>query len=216
MKLICYIVVLSCLVSYAVHANDSLTKQNLNELRLKQIRLRFSEYPTLQLPFNYHVQKSSKSITDFHANQESDTLIFGNQNTISIIGTKRDTSNHFAFFYLVHGDDLIPAVVTFNKNGDLITREYIGQSCYQGCESDCRTNVAISKDFEIEIRFEEFQFEMYYDENDDLISCSEYPIGAQGYLIKKQLTHQGKINVIKEYAISEEVLMRNPIIHKEE
>ncbi|MBD3635994.1 MAG: hypothetical protein HUJ25_01530 [Crocinitomicaceae bacterium] len=177
--------------------------------RLKHIRYLYSKYPEIELPFHYKTQGST-AVTEFMAEYGTkDTLIFGDAVPCSIIGIRPDTSQFFGFFYLVAADDAAPSVVTYDKNGNLIENKILTRSCWQGCESDCRSIIDIDTDYNIVFRYEYFEFDFNPDDND----CQEMPFEANGYIEYSHLSSDGKIILDKVDSLLFEELMKDPILH---
>ena len=179
--------------------------------RLEHIRHLYKKYPGIELPFHY-VTQESKSVTELSAEYGTkDTLIFGDAVPCSIIGLIPDTSHYFGFFYLVAADDAAPSVVTYNKKGNLIENKILTRSCWQGCESDCRSIIDIDNNYNIIFRYEYFEFDFSPEDSD----CPELPNKANGYIEYLHLSHEGKIILDKVDSLSVEQLMANPILHNE-
>ena len=177
-----------------------------NQKRLKHIRQLYSTYPAINLPFTYQTQESL-AVTDIYTEDEIDTLIFGDDFPVSIIGIVPDSSRYFCFFYLIPADDALPTVVTFNKNGGLISRKRLADSCWQGCESDCRSIVTINPDLSIIFSYEEYLFVCEED------TFSNIPFEANGYIEYSKILETGECIVLKKIPKSTEELFKNPIIH---
>jgi|GEM_PF-2301855 len=177
-----------------------------NQKRLKYIRQLYSIYPAINLPFTYQTQESL-AITDIDTEDEIDTLIFGDDYPVSIIGIVPDSTKYFCFFYLIPAEDALPTVVTFNKNGGLISRKRLTDSCWQGCESDCRSIVTINPDLSIIFSYEEYLFVCEED------TFSNIPFEANGYIEYSKILETGECIVLKKIPKSTEELFQNPIIH---
>lgn len=130
----------------------------------------------------------------------------------NIIGVIPDTSKFFGFLYLAALDDATPSIVTYDKRGNLITRQQLTKSCYQGCESDCRSIITIDKNLKIKFRYEEYLF----DSDDDVSNCSEFPDYASGYVEYSHIDRNGKVKKDKLDSLKYKELMKNPIVHKKE
>lgn len=148
---------------------------NQNQQRLTHIRKLYSQYPAIQLPFQY---QTSDTVTRILAENDLDTLVFGNTVPVFIIGIVPDTSNYFCFFYLIPADDALPAVVTFNKQGESISRKCLIESCWKGAESDCEAILSISPILEIIHSYREYE----YDADDEGYYINT-PYKASGYII---------------------------------
>jgi len=179
---------------------------HLNQERLKHIRYLYSFYPAINLPFTYHTQKSL-AVTDIYTENEIDTLIFGDDFPVPIIGIVPDSTNYFCFFYLYPGDDAIPTVVTFSKKGKLISRKRLADSCWQGCESDCRSIITVYPDLSSVFSYEEY---LYVCEED---TFSDVPYEATGYIEYSKIIETGEYIVLKKVPKSTEELFQNPVIH---
>ncbi len=181
-------------------------EEKVNQKRLKHIRQLYSIYPAINLPFTYQTQESL-AITDIDTEDEIDTLIFGDDYPVSIIGIVPDSTKYFCFFYLIPAEDALPTVVTFNKNGGLISRKRLTDSCWQGCESDCRSIVTINPDLSIIFSYEEYLFVCEED------TFSNIPFEANGYIEYSKILETGECIVLKKIPKSTEELFQNPIIH---
>jgi hypothetical protein len=182
--------------------------KNQNQQRLTHIRRLYSLYPAIQLPFRYKTQ-TSVAVTGILAEEDLDTLVFGNDIPVSIIGIVPDTSNYFCFFYLIPADDALPAVVTFNKKGELISRKLLIESCWKGAESDCEAILSISSTLEIIHSYREYQYEA-----DDEGYYSNTPHEASGYIETSKIAANGEWILIERVEQSQEELFKNPIIHE--
>ncbi len=199
-------------LSVSAQAEPPLVEQvPLETLRLQHIRKLYQRYPAIRFPFEYHVQ-SSQSVTGLSANPGADTLVFGEDVPCGIIGRLSDTSLFFGFFYLIAADDAIPALVTFDKQGNRITRYVFGQSCWQGCESDCRTIVSINEQLEVKIRYEEYLFNWPSEDS----PCPETPESASGYVDYLQINSLGRVEEKERRVLSSDSLKMYPITHPEE
>ena len=189
---------------------DSLSNKTevLPLTRLAHIRSLFNKYPAIELPFTYTSQ-SGISVTEFDAQNEIDTLVFGKDAPCGIIGIIPDSTNYFGFFYLAAYDDPTPSLVTYDKSGNLINQNNLSESCWQGCESDCNSFLEIDEKLNIQLRYEYYEFEF---EDDDSF-CAEYPNFASGYIRYSHIDSLGNLIYDKQETIPFEALMKNPIIH---
>lgn len=182
----------------------------INTDRIKHIRFLYNKYPIINLPFHYKTQ-TSLAVTNFDAKYGVDTLVFGDHAPCGIIGVMPDTSAFFGFFYLIAADDATPAIITFDKKGHLIEKKALTRSCWQGCESDCRSLIDIDLDYKITFRYEEYEFDF----KEDYSYCAERPNEAKGYIEYSHISPDGKVIKDKIDSLSFEVLMKNPILHEE-
>jgi len=180
----------------------------IGQQRLAHIRKLYSFYPSIQLPFQYKTQPSV-AVTSIWAKEDLDTLVFGNDIPASIIGIVPDTSNYYCFFYLIPADDALPAVVTFNKKGELISRKCLTETCWQGAESDCESILTISPTLEISFSYREYQYD-----SDDEGYYSNTPYEASGYVETSRIQTNGEWILIKRIEKSQEELFKDPIIHE--
>lgn len=175
--------------------------------RLTHIRYLYGIYPEIHLPFLHHIQ-GSEAITTFDAKHGLDTLIFAQDVPCAIIGVIPDTSNYYGFFYLIAADAPIPTLITYDKKGNLINKSMLAVSCWQGCESDCRSVIKIDKQLKIEFRYEEFEFDFDHDKN----WCGASPITASGFVKQSYVDPSGTVIETKSVPLSSEELMKNPIV----
>lgn len=180
----------------------------VNTSRLSHIRFLYNKYPTIDLPFHYKTQ-ISKAVTEFEAEYGIDTLVFGDDAPCGIIGVTPDTSTFFGFFYLIAADDAAPAIITYDKKGQLIEKKALTRSCWQGCESDCRSLIDIDENYEIIFRYEEYEFDF----KKDYSYCAEQPNNAVGYIEYSHISPAGKVIKDKVDSLTFEELMKNPILH---
>ena len=123
-----------------------------------------------------------------------------------------DTSNYFGILYFMHADDLLPILKTFDKKGKLITEEILATSCWQGCESDCRSFLEIDTQLNFKSRHEEYLFDFdFIDE--EISNCGDFPVKSFGYEKWYHINQNGKLILDKLDSLSHNELMRNPIIH---
>ena len=179
---------------------------NQNQQRLTHIRKLYSQYPAIQLPFQY---QTSDTVTRILAENDLDTLVFGNTVPVFIIGIVPDTSNYFCFFYLIPADDALPAVVTFNKQGESISRKCLIESCWKGAESDCEAILSISPTLEIIHSYREYEYDA-----DDEGYYSNTPYKASGYIETSRIGVNGEWILIERIEQSQEALFKDPIIHE--
>lgn len=180
--------------------------ENRNQQRLSHIRKLYSQYPAIQLPFHY---QTSDTVSHIPAEEPIDTLVFGEYIPVYVIGILPDTSNYFCFFYLIPADDALPAVVTFNKKGELISRKLLIESCWKGAESDCEAILRISSTLEISHSYREYQYDA-----DDEGYYSNTPYKASGYIETSKIAANGEWMLIERVEQSQEELFKNPIIHE--
>lgn len=195
---------LQLLMSYYKTQLESLTFENNNLIRLARLRYIFTIYPQIALPFSYHVQGGS---TKGIYLDEIDAIIIKDDTPISILGILPDTTNYFCLFYFIHADDVLPAMISYDKNGMLISQKRLAESCWQGCESDCRSILKINKDLTIELDYEEFLFEC----DDDRFS--NIPNEASGYVEYSKIDGDGQLTVVKKVIKTKKELAKKPIIH---
>ena len=193
----------------ALYKSEIDSLENLN--RLLYIRLLYATYPTIKLPFIFHCQGSTFE-SEITTNQETDTLVFYGDSHSLIIGTHPDTSNFYSFFYLFMADDAIPSVVTFDKTGALIFQKKLAFSCYQGCESACRSIVTINNDLSIVFNYEEYLFEC----DDDEQNGSEFPDESFGFIEYSKIDINGNLIYLKKEKKTQAELLKNQITHPDE
>ncbi|MDH4474516.1 MAG: hypothetical protein QE487_18065 [Fluviicola sp.] len=179
--------------------------ENQNQQRLTHIRKLYSQYHAIQLPFHY---QTSDTVSYIPAEEPLDTLIFGEYIPVYVIGILPDTSNYYCFFYLIPADDALPAVATFNKKGELISRKLLIESCWKGAESDCESILRISPTLEINFSYREYQYDA-----DDEGYYSNTPYEAAGYIETSKIASNGEWILIERIEQSQEELFKNPIIH---
>jgi len=68
--------------------------------------------------------------------KSTDSLFFDNYENL-IIGVLPDTSGFYAILYYIIGDDLYPALKTFDKNGEEIDKQIICYGNCAGCDYEC-------------------------------------------------------------------------------
>lgn len=183
----------------------TLPTPQINHQRLTHIRKLYSQYPAIQLPFHY---QTSDTVSHIPAEEPLDTLIFGEYIPVYVIGILPDTSNYFCFFYFIPADDALPAVATFNKKGELISRKCLIESCWKGAESDCEAILSISPKLEISFSYREYLYEA-----DDEGYYSNTPYEASGYIETSKIAENGEWILIERVEQSQEELFKNPIIH---
>lgn len=191
------------------------SEQDELKQRLKQIRTYFSNCPNIQLPWSYSLN-SNPANACYSTNLMEDTLVFGTKGPYRLIGTLKDTSSFYGIFYFTIGDDYIPEFRSYDKTGNLIEQVSLLEGCWQGCESDCRSSVSIDETLKISTRFEFYLYQMYFNDNDELVGCSEYPMETSGYVQKSHIDNAGKLVVDEKETLPLKELLRNPIIHKQE
>jgi len=171
--------------------------------RLHYLREVFKKYPEIKLPFRYRTQ-TSETVTGIYTT-DKDTLIFGEDNPVSIIGTIKDTSSYFGIFYLLPADDALPTLVTYDKKGKLIQRTVLAESCYGGCESDCYSIVTVDEKLLIGFDYAEFLY--------DCEGESHVPYQSSGYRALSGITREGRVRLIGTVAKDSAELRRTMILH---
>lgn len=183
---------------------EKLNIQNTNLKRLERIRHLYSQNSPLALPYSYHVQGGSPNGIPLY---DIDTVIINNYTPTSLLGMLPDTANYFCLFYFIHADDVLPAILTYDKTGILISQKILAKSCWQGCESDCKSIIKINLDLSIEFDYDEYLYQC------DDQNFSNIPYEALGYVEYSKIANNGELIFLKKIDKSKEELSKNPIIH---
>lgn len=179
--------------------------------KLQAIRERYSKYFKIKLPFEC-ASSTIETIRTISTDETADALLFGEDRPGMFIGALPDTTNYFGFLYVVPADEQLLSLITFNKKGELLEQCYLVESCWHGCESDCRYWFNMDRQLKMQFRYEEFLFDF----EEDYSYCAELPESASGYVRYMHLNKEGRLVETRKDALQERELLLNPMIHKYE
>ena len=109
----------------------------------------------INLPYSHDLNLDEENYNYQIDEKSTDSLFFDNYENL-IIGVLPNTSDFYAILYFAIGDDLYPALKTFNKNGEKIDDQKICYGYCAGCDCDCDSCAditTIDADFKITMNY---------------------------------------------------------------
>jgi hypothetical protein len=106
----------------------------------------------VDLPFKHDMNGNETISSSFKFNNTGYDTLFLDAEHSQVIGMLPDTSQFIGVLYFLPGDDLVPSLITFDKNGNKIDDQILCSLACNGmpCEGYlCNSKMVLTKDLEI-------------------------------------------------------------------
>ncbi|MFC5272149.1 hypothetical protein [Adhaeribacter terreus] len=173
------------------------------------------KFKPVELPFIYRLSSNDSVRVDFSKlaklnAHSTDTLFLKAEylDEIFCYGILPSTSNFYALIYLFPADDFYPVLVTYSKQGEVISQEPL---TIKGCTSDCGLTYCsqtglIDKNFQIS-SVDTIRYDFNCDDNGNLVNEGLLMVDSnKGKVNIDGKINMGKVNNYKKPFISDKPL----------